>query len=344
MQNLPYIFGRLQISVVCHIASQLFLRDAPIVALSTTKDTMAAVSASLVAPAQRVTARRARPTAARGARSPLRVAAAASIAEIKGTGDLPAMKLTSADGCTATAYLFGGVVTSFTKPDGREVLYVRPDAVFDKSKPISGGLPHCWPQFGPGDIQVHGFARNVDWELTKKTEGSNPSVEMTLLPSDYTKAMWDKDFKVTQTITLGDGKLKATLKVTNPGKEAFTFTGSFHTYFAADIDEVAVTGLKGVKGTDRLKDEALTVAGALTMSGPVDSCYYDVPSVINLAVGGGESVAVESQGGWSDAVVWTPWTDMEACYKEFVCVENAACKEPVSVPAGGEWEASTILA
>ena len=60
---------------------------------------MAAVSASLVAPAQRVTARRARPTAARGARSPLRVAAAASIAEIKGTGDLPAVKLTSADGC-----------------------------------------------------------------------------------------------------------------------------------------------------------------------------------------------------------------------------------------------------
>ena len=42
--------------------------------------------------------------------------------------------------------------------------------------------------------------------------------------------------------------------------------------------------------------------------------------------------------------VWTPWTDMEACYKELVCVENAACKEPVSVAAGGEWEASTILA
>lgn len=29
---------------------------------------------------------------------------------------------------------------------GDEVLYVRPDAVFDKSKPISGGVPHCFPQ------------------------------------------------------------------------------------------------------------------------------------------------------------------------------------------------------
>ena len=36
---------------------------------------------------------------------------------------------------------------------------------------------------------------------------------MTLTPNDYTKAMWDKDFKVTQTITLGGGELKATMKV-----------------------------------------------------------------------------------------------------------------------------------
>ena len=26
---------------------------------------------------------------------------------------------------------------------------------------------------------------------------------------------------------------------------------------------------------------------------------------------------------WSDAVVWNPYLTMEACYKDFVCVENA---------------------
>ena len=72
--------------------------------------------------------------------------------------------------------------------------------MFDKSKPISGGLPHCWPQFGPGDIRVHG-QRRVDWALTETKEGDAPSITMTLLPSEYTKAMWDKDYKVTQTIT-----------------------------------------------------------------------------------------------------------------------------------------------
>ena len=44
--------------------------------------------------------------------------------------------------------LFGACITSFKQANGSEVLYMRPDAVFDKSKPISGGIPHCFPQVG----------------------------------------------------------------------------------------------------------------------------------------------------------------------------------------------------
>mmetsp|Transcript_13110 Transcript_13110/g.31600 ORF Transcript_13110/g.31600 Transcript_13110/m.31600 type:complete len:306 (+) Transcript_13110:62-979(+) len=305
---------------------------------------MASCTASLVAPALRVQQRRST-TAARRSAAPVRtMAAARSVEQMAGTGGLPAVKLTSADGCTATAYLFGGVVTSFTRADGYDVLYVRPDAKFDKTKPISGGLPHCWPQFGPGDIQVHGFARNVDWELTKTTEGASPSVEMTLKPSEYTKAMWDKQFVVTQTITLGDGKLNATMKVSNLGTEAFSFTSSFHTYFAADINAVAVGGMAGCKSLDRLANVEGTVSGDVKIAGPVDSVYYDVPAALTLAVGGGKTVSISSAGGWKDAVVWSPWTDMEACYKEFVCVENAACAAPVVVAPGASWSATTILA
>jgi len=270
--------------------------------------------------------------------------AAASVETMQGAGGLDAVKITGGDGSVATAYLFGGVVTSFVK-DGRDVLYVRPDAVFDKSKPISGGLPHCWPQFGPGDIQVHGFARNVDWALTgMKCDGDDATIEMTLTPNDYTKAMWDKEFKVTQTITVGGGEMKATMKVINAGKESFDFTGSFHAYFAADIDAVSVGGLAGCKSLDRLANEEGVVDGDVTIAGPVDSVYYDAPAKLSLAVGGGNDVSISNSGGWKDAVVWSPWTDMEACYKEFVCVEPAACGEPVTVPAGGEWEATTVLA
>ena len=115
---------------------------------------------------------------------------------------------------------------------------------------------------------------------------------MTLLPSEYTKEMWDKDFKVTQTITLGDGKLRPPSRCGTPARRPSPSPAP-STYFAADIDES--TGLKGCKSLDRLKDEAGTVAGALTMSGPVDSCYYDVPSVV-VRRRRGNSVAIESQG------------------------------------------------
>ena len=30
---------------------------------------------------------------------------------------------------------------------------------------LTGGVPICWPQFGPGDIQQHGFARNLKWYI-----------------------------------------------------------------------------------------------------------------------------------------------------------------------------------
>jgi glucose-6-phosphate 1-epimerase len=239
---------------------------------------------------------------------------------------------------TAEVYLFGGVVTSFTK-SGRDVLYVRPDAKFDKSKPISGGVPHCWPQFGPGEIQVHGFARNVDWTLVSSGEDT---MTMKLTPNEYTKAMWDKEFEVVETVSIKDDALTCELAVTNKGSEPFTFTGSFHTYFAADIDAVQVKGLEGCESFDRLKEESGKVSAPITCKGPIDSLYKNAPSQIDLDVGGGNSVKITG-AGWKDAVVWTPWTDMEACYKEFVCVENASCAEPVTVAPGATWTASTKL-
>ena len=91
-------------------------------------------------------------------------------------------------------YLHGACVTSWKQATGDEVLYVRPDAVFDKSKPISGGLPHCFPQFGPGAMQQHGFARNLDWSIASSSADPNPdekepSVELMLTENKYTLKM-----------------------------------------------------------------------------------------------------------------------------------------------------------
>ena len=49
-------------------------------------------------------------------------------------------------GASSEIYLYGGVVTSYKDGEGTEFIAVRPDAKMDGSKPISGGLSHCWPQ------------------------------------------------------------------------------------------------------------------------------------------------------------------------------------------------------
>ncbi len=194
-------------------------------------------------------------------------------------------------------------------------------------------------------MQLHGFARNMDWALTATTGGAAPSVEMTLTDTPATREMWPTAFKATQTITLSAGKLTATLKVTNTDTKPFDFTSSFHTYFAvSNLAEVAVEGLSGLKMLDRMASPAKegTASGAVTIKGAVDSVYYGAPSTLTLKTGGGKSVAIKA-AGWPDAVVWNPWTAMEACYKEFVCVENAAVAKPVVVAPGASWSGSMEL-
>ena len=76
---------------------------------------------------------------------------------------------------------------------------------------------------------------------------------------------------------------------------------------------------------------------AITFSGPVDSVYLSARDHVELDVGTGAAVAITSNK-WSDVVVWSPWTSMEACYKEFCCVENAQTA-PVELKPKEFWRA-----
>lgn len=88
-------------------------------------------------------------------------------------------------------------MVSWKQPEGEEILYVRPDAVFDKSKPISGGIPHCFPVFGPAPAPLtqHGFARQSEWTVAntsadQQPDDRDPEIELVLEDSEYTRSMW----------------------------------------------------------------------------------------------------------------------------------------------------------
>merc|ERR1719199_823916 len=115
-----------------------------------------------------------------------------AIEVVEGRGGLPTVVLKHACGSSAEVVLFGGCVTSWKQSSGDEVLYIRPDAKFDGSKPISGGIPHCFPQFGPGAMQQHGFARNLEWAVCEQTD---EKLVLLLTESEFTLAMWPHSFE-----------------------------------------------------------------------------------------------------------------------------------------------------
>ncbi|KAF6166681.1 hypothetical protein GIB67_005543, partial [Kingdonia uniflora] len=267
-----------------------------------------------------------------------------------GLGNLPKVVLKSSDGSEAEIYLFGACVTSWKASSGKDLLFVRPDAVFNGHKPISGGIPHCFPQFGPGKIQQHGFARNVNWAIANSENvDGNPAVTLEMKDSPYSRAMWDFSFQALYKVILNSKSLSTVLTITNTDKVPFSFSTALHTYFSASVTCAtcaSVSGLKGCKTLNKDPDPTNPLEGiedrdVVTFPGFVDCVYLGAPSEIQLDNGLGDIISIKNTN-WTDAVLWNPHLTMEACYKDFVCVENAQIGE-VRLDPEQSWTAEQHL-
>ncbi|KAH7839887.1 hypothetical protein Vadar_009994 [Vaccinium darrowii] len=264
----------------------------------------------------------------------------------EGQGNLPKVVLTSPHGSEAELYLFGGCVTSW-KVANKDLLFVRPDAVFNGQKPISGGAPHCFPQFGPGPMQQHGFARNMNWSLVDShdVEG-NPVVTLELKDGPYSRSMWDFSFQAIYKVILDAKSLSTELVITNTDKKPFSFSTALHTYFHASVKGASVRGLRGCKTLNKDPDPKNPLVGkeerdVVTFPGFVDCVYLEAPDELLLDNGLGDKISIQNSN-WTDAVLWNPHLQMEACYKDFVCVENAKIGK-VQLEPEQSWTATQLL-
>lgn len=190
---------------------------------------------------------------------------AAAPAPAKAGEGLQTITLSNAAGDSATIYKFGACVTSYTK-GGVDYLQVRPDAKLDGSKPISGGIPFCFPQFGPGAIQQHGFARNLDWDVVEQT---GDKVVFGLSENEYTLAMWPNKFSCTYTVSLLADKLATEFTVTNTDSKTWDFTAALHSYWS-------VTGINNVKVSSPAFNGATYLDKTLSKPADVKSAVSDI--------------------------------------------------------------------
>jgi len=252
----------------------------------------------------------------------------------------------------------GACVTSYMTPD-YDVLFVRPDAVMDGSKPISGGIPLCWPQFGPGDIQQHGFARNLKWECTDVREERPDAMTALswsrntqravyeLIHTKETLAMWDGRFRCRYQVELSGGSLNLEFRVINIGSAPLSFTGALHTYFSVDdLDNLEISGpFSGKQFVDKTQDppaEATADSDTVTIDGFTERVYQDVAGKVVIQ-DGDKKVTLECSEEWPDLAVWNPHGDDKMGYKNFVCVEHGAIAKLVTVDPDDIWSATVSI-
>ena len=265
--------------------------------------------------------------------------------EFKG---IEALRLNGPRGSSAVVARLGGQVLSWLTPDGREHLFLSERAVFDGSAPIRGGIPICFPQFGGlGDLPKHGFARTREWSVAAQRCGDDYALAtLELVDDENTRALWPHAFRAEISVMLEVDRIDVEFCVENTGPAPFEFTGALHSYLrVTQVEDVALEGLHGHDYRDAARDNRVVreTGTEIIVEGEVDRVYYDVrrPQLLNA---GNLSLGIQSQG-FPDVVVWNPWVDLCAGLKDMppdgwrhmLCVEAAAVRKPVIVPAGEEW-------
>ncbi|MGA7478945.1 MAG: D-hexose-6-phosphate mutarotase [Azonexus sp.] len=265
--------------------------------------------------------------------------------EFKG---IEALRLNGPRGSSAVVARLGGQVLSWLTPDGREHLFLSERAVFDGSAPIRGGIPICFPQFGGlGDLPKHGFARTREWSVAAQRCGDDYALAtLELVDDENTRALWPHAFRAEISVMLEVDRIDVEFCVENTGPAPFEFTGALHSYLrVTQVEDVALEGLHGHDYLDAARDNRVVreTGTEIIVEGEVDRVYYDVrrPQLLNA---GNLSLGIQSQG-FPDVVVWNPWVDLCAGLKDMppdgwrhmLCVEAAAVRKPVIVPAGEEW-------
>ncbi len=263
--------------------------------------------------------------------------------------EAPSLELHAPDGASARIYLDGAHVTSWI-PAGSTTdrLFVSREARYGPGCSIRGGIPVCFPQFGPfGPIGHHGFARLSRWSVVRQEEvDGGARVVLRLTDTEASRAIWPFAFRADLSVHVAADTLTVELTVTNTDSTPIDFTAALHPYFA--VENAYATQVRGVAGC-RYRDgvrggEEFEEAGAvLPIEGHIDRVYYGTPDIVELREPH-RGLRIEKRG-FPETVVWNPGAEGTRRRTDFadgdevhmVCVEAAVVRPPVLLTSGEQW-------
>jgi glucose-6-phosphate 1-epimerase len=256
----------------------------------------------------------------------------------EGPSGFPIALITTPD-ATAAITPYGAQLLScrFAKND-TELLFLSEKAIFKEGTPIRGGVPICWPWFGPDPKQLnrpdHGLVRTRMWRVASSviTPDRECIITFEITDTPETYALWPHRFRLTLKVTVGK-QLTMELTTHNLGDLPLELTQALHTYFAiGDITHTCITGLEGfvyadktASGREKREDLAIHIDAETDRIYPTDGDDIVIQDDTLK-----QNIHIESEGS-KTTVVWNPWiriceekADLELeDYKKMVCVETA---------------------
>jgi len=271
---------------------------------------------------------------------------------VEGKGGFPMLEIDTGAAKALISTYAGQVLSYLPAGQTEDLLFLSDSAYYAPGKAIKGGVPVCWPWFGP-DPQGqgrpgHGFVRNRAWDLlgTEVVDGAAVRVRLGLRDNEETRAIWPHPFELELQATVGES-LELALVTRNTGEATIDISQGLHTYFrVGDIARTEVDGLDGARYIDKMDGGAeKRQDGPVRIAGEVDRIYAGSGDALDIRDPAlGRRIRIESEGSAS-AVVWNPWSATAAAmadlgdddYKTLICVETTnAGPDVVKVPAGDE--------
>ena len=278
-----------------------------------------------------------------------------SVRLVSGNGSLPRLDVATPL-ASARVYLHGAHVAAWhPSHTATPVLWMSAHSQFQTDKPIRGGVPICFPWFGPHRTEAgapaHGFARLADWTLTRAIETPDGAVRLTLTlePDAAASKPWPCAFRLTHRVVIGT-RLTMTLEVENPQNERLEFEAALHSYFGVeDIEAVSIEGLEGAAYLDKVGGLTRRTqdASPIRFRSETDRVYLGTTAACVIRDERLHRRIVVSKHGSQSTIVWNPWIDKarampdfgDAEWREMVCVETGNVGEAaVRLEPGGRHE------
>lgn len=257
--------------------------------------------------------------------------------------------------CQASVSQQGAQLLSWTPTGTAPVIWLSPAARFNLGSAIRGGIPVCWPWFGPhpsdATLPAHGIARSASWDLISQSEdAAGVALHFQLKDNAASRAIWPVAFELNLTLYLG-ATFHLAFEATHHGDAPVMISDALHTYFAvADCETVTVSGLDQCAMYDKVSHTHHTQQGAPQFSQETDRVFLDVPDTLILHDPAGRDIHIQSTGTRS-AIIWNPgqakaqqMADVGTHWQGFACVEtgNALQNQYLLPPTHTHTETLTV--